>query len=61
MAYTPQAWANDAAGGTPISAARLTHIEDGVEDADARLTIVEPAVVAAAARAVALAVVLGGN
>lgn len=33
MAYTPQTWANDEAGGTPITAARLSHIETGVQAA----------------------------
>lgn len=41
MSYSPQTWANGVVGGTPISAARLTHIEDGVEDADNRVTTVE--------------------
>lgn len=41
MAYTPQGWADGSSGGTPITAARLTHIEDGVEDADTRLDAVE--------------------
>lgn len=30
MEYSKQTWADTAAGGTPISAARLQHIEDGV-------------------------------
>lgn len=30
MAYEPQTWANGRSGGTPISAARLAHIESGV-------------------------------
>lgn len=30
MVYTPQTWDDLEAGGTPISAARLQHIEDGV-------------------------------
>lgn len=33
MTYTKQTWANGPAGLTPISAARLDHIEDGIEDA----------------------------
>lgn len=33
MAYTPQTWNDGAAGGTPLSAARLTHMEDGIDDA----------------------------
>jgi hypothetical protein len=32
--YTPQTWANGSGGGTPISAARLQHIEDGIEALD---------------------------
>lgn len=31
MTYTKQTWVNGRAGGTPLSAARLNHIEDGVE------------------------------
>lgn len=31
MTYTKQTWANGALGGTPISAARLAHMEDGIE------------------------------
>lgn len=41
MAYTPQTWTNGSAGGTPLSAARLTHMENGIEDADTRVTAVE--------------------
>lgn len=33
MAYTKQTWTNGSGGGTPISAARLQHIEDGLETA----------------------------
>lgn len=33
MAYTKQTWANLVAGGTPLSAARLSHMEDGIEAA----------------------------
>ena len=32
--YTPQTWADGAAGGTPITAARLQHIENGLEALD---------------------------
>ena len=32
--YVKQTWIDGVAGGTPISAARLTHIEDGVESID---------------------------
>lgn len=31
MAYEKQTWANGSVGGTPLSAERLTHIEDGIE------------------------------
>lgn len=34
--YTPQTWTDGSAGGTPISAARLTVIEDGIESASRR-------------------------
>lgn len=37
MAYTKQTWVDGSAGGTPISAARLTHMENGIDDADIRL------------------------
>lgn len=33
MTYVKQTWSNGIAGGTPISAARLNHIEDGIEAA----------------------------
>lgn len=33
MAYSKQTWANGSAGGTPLSAARLQHLEDGLEAA----------------------------
>ena len=33
MPYTPQTWADGAAGGTPLSAARLGYIESGIEAA----------------------------
>ncbi len=33
MVYERQRWAPGAAGGTPLSAARLNHIEDGIADA----------------------------
>jgi hypothetical protein len=35
MPYTPQTWADDPAGNTPITAARLAYIENGVRDATA--------------------------
>ena len=41
MPYTPQTWANLPATTTPLSAARLAHMEDGIEDADTRLVSVE--------------------
>lgn len=33
MSYTKQSWADGPAGGTPISAARLNHMEDGIASA----------------------------
>lgn len=33
MAYTKQTWADGEAGGTPIDAASLNHLEDGVASA----------------------------
>lgn len=44
MAYTPQVWLPGAAGGTPLSAARFTVMEAGIEDADNRLTATEASV-----------------
>lgn len=41
VAYTKQIWTEGAGGGTPIAAARLTHMEDGILDASARLDVVE--------------------
>lgn len=37
MAYSKQTWTDGADGGTPVSAARLTHIEDGIGDLDTGL------------------------
>ena len=37
MSYTKQTWVDGSAGGTPISAERLNHIEDGVSDAHDKL------------------------
>lgn len=33
MPYTPQTWSDGSAGGTPLSAARLTAMENGIRDA----------------------------
>lgn len=33
--YTPQSWADGQAGGTPITAARLTNMENGIDAVDA--------------------------
>lgn len=32
MAYTKQVWRDSETGGTPITAARLNHMEDGIEE-----------------------------
>lgn len=40
MAYAPQTWTNDDPA-TPLSAARLTVMETGIEDADNRATSLE--------------------
>lgn len=37
MAYDKQQWTNGSAGGTPINAARLDHIETGIDDAHTEL------------------------
>lgn len=34
MAYEKQTWADGAAGGTPITADRLNHIESGIADVE---------------------------
>lgn len=33
MAFTPKAWVDGTAGGTPITAAELNRIEDGIDEA----------------------------
>lgn len=43
MSYTKQSWADDAAGNTPINAARLSHIEDGIAAATATADGAAPA------------------
>lgn len=35
MAYTKQSWSDSSSGGTPISAVRLNHMEDGIFATDA--------------------------
>lgn len=59
MSYTKQTWADGPQGGTPRSAARLTHQEDGIKEASDRLDVLEPAVASTAGRAVALSLILG--
>lgn len=44
MTYTKQTWADGSGGGTPLSAPRLQHMEDGIDDADIRLDAVEGSV-----------------
>jgi hypothetical protein len=41
MNYIPQSWIDGASGGTPVAAARLMHMEDGILDASTRLGVVE--------------------
>lgn len=50
MTYTQQTWTNGAAGGTPLSATRLTVMEVGIKDADTRHTALEAALFGAAGR-----------
>ena len=38
MAYNPFEWADGEDGGTPITAERLNHMEDGIEDAASTAT-----------------------
>lgn len=47
MAYTKQTWTNDDPA-TPLSATRLTHIEDGIAGADSTATSAQSAADAAA-------------
>lgn len=42
MTYTEQTWVDGAAGGTPLSAARLGHIEDGIAAAAAAAAALTP-------------------
>lgn len=41
MNYIPQTWIDGPSGGTPVDAARLGHMEDGILDASNRLGVVE--------------------
>lgn len=41
MAYTEQEWKDGRAGGTPITASRLNHMEDGIKDASDRADAIE--------------------
>lgn len=41
ISYSPQSWIDGAAGNTPISAARLTVVENGIADATTRLALVQ--------------------
>jgi hypothetical protein len=60
VSYTKQTWVDGTGGGTPRSAARLAHQEDGIKEASDRLDVLEPATVADRSRAVALALVAAG-
>jgi hypothetical protein len=45
VAYTPNStWQNTSTGGTPLSADRLNNMENGIENADNRLTAAESAI-----------------
>jgi len=44
VAYEKQTWALGTQGGTPLSAARFNHMEDGIADASDRLDAVEETV-----------------
>jgi hypothetical protein len=39
--YTPQTWVDGSGGGTPITAARLNTMENGLEDADVRINALD--------------------
>jgi hypothetical protein len=41
LPYTPQTWSDSPSTSTPLSAARLTVMETGIEDADTRITAIE--------------------
>jgi hypothetical protein len=41
MTYNKQTWENDNLS-LPLSASRLGHMEDGIDDADTRITVLEP-------------------
>lgn len=55
MVYAPQTWVDGPGGGTPLSAARLAHMESGIEDADTRLTTAEADIAALEAGGAGLA------
>lgn len=51
MAYTPQTWVNGSAGGTPLSATRLQHADDGIAEASNRLDVLTTVTTVAASGA----------
>lgn len=61
MPYTPQTWVDGQAGGTPVNADRLNHIEQGLADAAAGIDTVAQAVTAVNARPGNLVVFLGDS
>ena len=69
MAFTPKTWADGPSGGTPITAAELNRIEQGIDDADAAATAPvawadvagKPAVIAAGADQAAARAAIGAG
>lgn len=72
MPYVPQTWTDGAPGGTPITAAKLNHIEAGISavttptkadiglgNCDNTSDVNKPVSTAQAARAVAMALIFG--
>ncbi|AOE45015.1 hypothetical protein SEA_ZIRINKA_13 [Gordonia phage Zirinka] len=54
MAYTPKTWANGAGGGTPITAAELNRIEQGVDVAHDEISDMQDVISGLADRIAAL-------
>lgn len=55
MAYSKQSWTNGPGGGTPVSATRLGHMEDGIADAHDQLATAQVALGALPATSASLA------
>lgn len=53
MPYSKQTWNDSSSGGTPLSAARLNHMEDGISDADTAAASAQTTAAAASSTATA--------